>query len=343
MITEFYLILVTTLIFAVLVTIWLCFMLNTDMFLKFGLRMVRKFAGMNVHYISRKCGKGVWCYAEKGAESSNFDINNNKYPTLVFIHGFGGDKDTWPSIVRRIPSKYHCVIVDMPGHGETTFLEGVDEPSIESYVKALKEFLEVTNFDRSKIYLIGCSFGGAIAALFTHYYPENVQNLALLCPAIKTPILTETCKKLMNGQFDLLIPENGEQFITMIGLLCNKTQYYPQRIMQSFVNINFHPERQSLLKKILTNLVTNDLERFEDEMKYKISSIDHPTLIIWGKDDEMLHVSGARFLNENIRNSKLKIIDDCNHVLQLDQPKKTTKYLLDFLKKVSLGSQSIQI
>lgn len=54
--------------------------------------MVRKFAGMNVHYISRKCGKGVWCYAEKGAESSNFDLNNNKYPTLVFIHGFGGDK-----------------------------------------------------------------------------------------------------------------------------------------------------------------------------------------------------------------------------------------------------------
>ena len=120
---------------------------------------------------------------------------------------------------------------------------------MESYVRSLREFLEVTGLDQSKIYLIGCSFGGAVAALFTAMYPECVENLALLCPAIKTPIITDTCQELLNGNYNLLIPENGDQFIRMISLLCHKTQYYPHRIMQSFVNINFTPERQSLLKK----------------------------------------------------------------------------------------------
>ena len=47
----------------------------------------------------------------------------------------------------------------------------------------------------------------------------------------------------------------------------------------------------------------------------------------------MLHVSGAKFLAENIENSELRIIDDCNHVLHIDQPKKTTKHILDFIKR----------
>jgi pimeloyl-ACP methyl ester carboxylesterase len=238
---------------------------------------------MRVHYISRKNGKGVWCYAEKGVKqrlhhskgtsvafkkhirsrclANQLRVNNrdditdeasvemNQSPVLVFIHGFGGDKDAWPSMVKHIPNDYHCIVVDLPGHGDSTFVEGIDEPSVEGYANSLREFLEVTGLDESKIYLIGCSYGGAVAALFTFKYPECVRNLALLCPAIKTPIMTEACQRVMSGNYDLLIPETGEQFLNMIEQLSHKTQYFPKRIMQSYVNINFHPERQSLLKK----------------------------------------------------------------------------------------------
>lgn len=124
---------------------------------------------MQVKYVSRQNGQGVWCYAEKGVSHHRRHHSNHhkhghghkhkKYPTLVFLHGFGGDKDTWPSIVTKIPSHFHCVIVDMPGHGETTFIEGVDQPNVEGYVKSVREFLELTHLDQEKIFLIGCSFG----------------------------------------------------------------------------------------------------------------------------------------------------------------------------------------
>lgn len=45
----------------------------------------------------------------------------------------------------------------------------------------------------------------------------------------------------------------------------------------------------------------------------------------------MLHVSGGHLIKDNIKNSKLKILKDCNHVLQLDKPKEASKLLLDFL------------
>jgi pimeloyl-ACP methyl ester carboxylesterase len=83
--------------------------------------------------------------------------------------------------------------------------------------------------------------------------------------------------------------------------------------------------------------VSNE-ERFETDLKFKINSIKIPTLIVWGEDDEMLHVSGARLLADNIENSQLKIIENCNHVLQLDQPKKTAKFIMDFVKDATYAA-----
>jgi pimeloyl-ACP methyl ester carboxylesterase len=42
--------------------------------------------------------------------------------------------------------------------------------------------------------------GGAVASVFAHYYPECVLNLALLCPAMKTPVFSEANKKILEGK-----------------------------------------------------------------------------------------------------------------------------------------------
>jgi pimeloyl-ACP methyl ester carboxylesterase len=121
---------------------------SPDAFFIYGLRSLRLISGMKVKYVSRKEGTGVWCYAEKGKKTS-------RYPTMVFLHGFGGDKDQWPNVIARIPVKYHSVVIDMPGHGETTFLKGFDESNLMSYVRGLREFLQVSGLDQEPIFLIG--------------------------------------------------------------------------------------------------------------------------------------------------------------------------------------------
>jgi hypothetical protein len=37
-----------------------------------------------------------------------------------------------------------------------------------------------------------------------------------MCPAVKTPILTETCLKVIKGTENILIPTNGKEFVEMI-------------------------------------------------------------------------------------------------------------------------------
>jgi hypothetical protein len=71
----------------------------------------------------------------------------------------------------------------------------------------------------------------------------------LLCPAVKTPILTKTCQDLFDGNYDILIPNTGEKFVSMIQLLTYHKRFYPAKLMQSFVNMNFDTKRQELLKQ----------------------------------------------------------------------------------------------
>lgn len=77
---------------------------------------------------------------------------------MLFLHGIGGDANSWLGMLRYMPRKYHCVMVDMLGHGGTTFdraQAGGDEASVEGFVLATREFLEVTGLDSAPITVIG--------------------------------------------------------------------------------------------------------------------------------------------------------------------------------------------
>ncbi len=42
-------------------------------------------------------------------------------------------------------------------------------------------------------------------------------------------------------------------------------------------------------------------------------------------------MSGAKLVNENIKNSKVHIVKNCNHVMQLDKPKEIAKVIVNFV------------
>ena len=49
--------------------------------------------------------------------------------TLVFVHGFSASKIMWTSMVPHFPSEWRIVMMDMPGHGESSFISGEDYSS----------------------------------------------------------------------------------------------------------------------------------------------------------------------------------------------------------------------
>ncbi len=126
------------------------FIFYTETYIAFLMRISRTLLGIKSKQIPRKSGRGIWSYGEKGVKSS-------KHPTLLFLHGIGGDYNSWHNLLRYFPNgnQYHFVFLDMPGHGFSTFDQVSDEASVEGFVLSIREFIELTGLDRERITVVG--------------------------------------------------------------------------------------------------------------------------------------------------------------------------------------------
>ncbi len=64
-----------------------------------------------------------------------------------------------------------------------------------------------------------------------------------------------------------------------------------------------------------------------------LHKITAPTLILWGKDDEIVNVEQASFAKEKIPNSQLHVFEQCGHMPNFEKPDEFNKVVLEFLSK----------
>jgi pimeloyl-ACP methyl ester carboxylesterase len=70
--------------------------------------------------------------------------------------------------------------------------------------------------------------------------------------------------------------------------------------------------------------------QFEDG---KLSSIHSPTLVVWGRQDELIPLASGEKLRDGITGAKLVVFEQCGHVPQLEKPAEFNQALLEFLGK----------
>ena len=71
---------------------------------------------------------------------SYLENNIKSDKTLVLIHGFGSNKDNWLKLAKELNGKYHLIIPDLIGDGESSKPMNIDY-TISNQTKMLKEFL----------------------------------------------------------------------------------------------------------------------------------------------------------------------------------------------------------
>ncbi len=97
---------------------------------------------------------------------------------IIFLHGAWNDGSEWVSIMELLAENLHCFSPDLLGFGES------ENPnihhSIDLQVECLADFLVALKLE--KVYLVGHSLGGWIAASYALKYPEQISGLILLAP-----------------------------------------------------------------------------------------------------------------------------------------------------------------
>ncbi len=97
---------------------------------------------------------------------------------VIFLHGAWNDSSQWISVMELLWQDFHCFAPDMYGFGESEYPDV--HYSIDLQVESLAEFVHALKLE--KIYLVGHSLGGWIAARYALKYPEKIDGLVLLAP-----------------------------------------------------------------------------------------------------------------------------------------------------------------
>ncbi|MGI9420349.1 MAG: alpha/beta fold hydrolase, partial [Geminicoccaceae bacterium] len=101
-----------------------------------------------------------------------FQIAGDEGMPLVFLHGIGGDAESWRPQLDGFSGDYRAIAWDMPGYGDSAPLAEMTFPALVDAVSILLDRLSVT-----KAHLVGHSLGGMIAQAFALAHPERLRSL----------------------------------------------------------------------------------------------------------------------------------------------------------------------
>ncbi|CAF1017056.1 unnamed protein product [Rotaria sordida] len=257
-------------------------------------------------------------YAEKGSR-------NPEKPSIVFVHGLSSNKETWIPIIKNISDDYHCITVDLPGHGETIGFQE-DIYTIDKFVEKLKLFFDEMGLTEPMC-IIGASMGGAVVCMFAIKYPKYVSMICLLAPIANEASETDLIRQLRTGVYNALLPETPEELRQMIHTQTVKRLKLPEPFVNGFLRLRLRLLEEH--KKILTSLLGYDSSLIEDHYQ-QLRQVNCPALILWGRQDKVYAVSGAEFFCNLLPNSECVVFDDCGHFMAIDKPEETARSILTF-------------
>ncbi|MCB9032621.1 MAG: alpha/beta hydrolase [Chitinophagales bacterium] len=252
-------------------------------------------------------------------------IEGNGTP-IVLIHGTGASLETWNDWTKTlVKDSFQVIRLDIPGFG-VTGPRNDRNYSIENYIQVLNDFLVQLNID--SFALAGNSLGGEIAWQYAVAYPNKVTKLILLDPA---GFYNDKAK----GSLVFKLAKY-KWFANIISRF--DTKPLVKKTLQDVYYDDAKIQDSTILRYQAMSMRTGNRQAFID----RVSNIDRakhsnimdlqiPTLLEWGTEDELLHISLADSFTVNKKVQLLKY-DKVGHSPQEEIPLQSVQDAIQFIK-----------
>jgi len=231
-----------------------------------------------------------------------WNIDSNFWSILI-LHWWGGKSDSWLEVSKELSDKWFRVIVpDLPWFWKTEINKVYN---LSDYAQVIEEFVKKLKLDN--IILWWHSNWGAISITLENRWKINIDRLVLNNSAWirndkKRYFKRELFKKVLNNF----------KFLKKIFIFKKiRILFYKAIWWHDYLNA----EKSPFLKQTYLNMISSDLQE-------KIKNIKLDTLLIWWELDTYTPKSDWMFMRNNIKNSKLVILDKETHWIHIKNPKR---------------------
>jgi len=243
----------------------------------------------------------------KGIEV-NYKVFGAGKPMLI-LHGWPSSSEKWVAVGELLSSHGIKVIVpDLPGFGKSQ--EPLQAWNTDGYIEWVREFCDKVEDLKNEFYLAGHSFGGSLAAKFAVKYNQRVKILFLISAAC-----------IRESTFSKKLYYKISKIIKLFSFL-PYYDFFRKACYKFIIKKSDYPYVKGIMKETYLKVVSEDLS-------HRLLFIKNPTVIIWGDKDDSTPIADAHFINSKIKDSKLIVLPDRKHSLQLEAPELLVRSIIE--------------
>lgn len=96
---------------------------------------------------------------------------------ILFLHGFMGTGGEWTEVADVLRSEYRCLLVDLPGHGETPMCEDLSVYEMEGAARAVEALMDTMGWRDAHV--VGYSMGARLALYMALNSPDRCRRVVM--------------------------------------------------------------------------------------------------------------------------------------------------------------------
>ena len=272
------------------------------------------------------------------------EAGNPSNPTLLLLHGFPTSSHMFRDLITELADEYHLVAPDYPGYGFSS-MPSVDEfdYTFDNIARLMEKFVDVVGIDRFSLYLM--DYGAPVGFRIATSQPDRIESLIVqngnayiegIDNNFWEPIreywkdraainkgLDNDFWKNVKAAYQQPEMTNDDALRFLVTLGATKWQYTNGVKNAEAVS----PDTWGHVQPLLDRDGNTDIQL---QMFYSYGSNpplypawqqylrDHqpPTLIVWGKHDEIFPAAGAEPYKRDLKNLEYHLIDTGHFALE---------------------------
>lgn len=247
-------------------------------------------------------------------------------PPVLLIHGSGPGVTGWANWRLTIPalaSDFRTIAPDMVGFGYTDRPAGI-RYDMDTWVDHALGVLDA--LDIEKAHVIGNSFGGALALALSIRAPERVGKLVLMGSAGLSFPITEGLDRVWGYE------PSVASMRAMLDIFAYDRSIMSDDLARMRYEASIRPGYQesfSQLFPVPRQASVDRLASAEDEIR----ALTNDTLIVHGREDNVIPLSSSYRLFDLIPRSQLHVFGHCGHWTQIEHAARFNQLVSSFLKE----------
>jgi 2-hydroxy-6-oxo-octa-2,4-dienoate hydrolase len=251
-------------------------------------------------------------------------LEDGEGPPVVLLHGSGPGVTAyanWRLTVPSLANRFRVVAPDLMGFGFT------ERPADNAYdvgrwTTQVVDLLDALALE--KVSLVGNSFGGGIALRVATEHPERVDRLVLM-GSVGVPF------PITKGLDDVW---GYEPSLENMRALLDVFAHSRELVTDELAEVRYRASTEPGFQESFSAMFPAPRQRWVDAMtvpEEAIRSLPHETLVVHGREDEVIPLSNAYRLLELVPKAQLHVFGRCGHWTQIEWAEDFNRLVGDFL------------